>query len=86
MLVAPACSFSAQLECQTIVRWTRTGLRRARAEVKRLCRSLSLEEDQMMAIHQDLSENLTVVSIIRNYGISGTTIGGNIEMTEVEIQ
>ena len=86
MLIAQVCSFSAQLERQAIARRTRAGLARARAEGKRLGRPVSLDEDQMTAIHQDLVENMTVVAISRKYGIPRTTLRDNLERSEKKIQ
>ena len=86
MLIAQVCSFSAQLERQPIARRTRAGLARARAEGKRLGRPVSLDEDQMTAIHQDLAENMTAVAISRKYGIPRTTLRDNIERTESKVQ
>ena len=77
MLIAQACSFSAQLERQAIARRTRAGL--ARAEGKRLGRPLSLDEEQMTAIRQDLAESMTVAAISKKYGIPRTTLRDNIE-------
>ena len=77
MLIAQVCSFSAQLERQAIARRTRAGL--ARAEGKRLGRLLSLDEEQMTAIRQDLAENMTVAAISKKYGIPRTTLRDNIE-------
>ena len=62
------------------------GLARARAEGKRLGRPVSLDEDQMTAIHQDLAENMTVVAISRKYGIPRTTLRDNLERSEKKIQ
>ena len=84
MLIAQVCSFSAQLERQAIARRTRAGLARARAEGKRLGRPLSLGEDQMTAIHQDLAENMTVAAISRKYGISRTTLRDNLERAKIK--
>ncbi len=84
MLIAQVCSFSAQLERQAIARRTRAGL--ARAEGKRLGRPLSLDEEQMTAINQDLAENMTVVAISRKYGIPRTTLRDNLEMAESKVQ
>ena len=86
MLIAQVCSFSAQFERQAIARRTRAGLARARAEGKRLGRPLSLDEDQMTAIHQDLAENMTVVAISRKYGIPRTTLRDNIERAGRKVQ
>ena len=86
MLIAQVCSFSARLERQPIARRTRAGLARARAEGKRLGRPVSLDEDQMTAIHQDLAENMTAVAISRKYGIPRTTLRDNIERTESKVQ
>ena len=74
MLIAQVCSFSAQLERQAIARRTRAGLARARAEGKRLDRPLSLDEEQMTAIRQDITENMTVAAISKKYGIPRTTL------------
>ena len=79
MLIAQVCSFSAQLERQAIARRTRAGLARARAEGKRLGRPVSLDEEQMTAIRQDLSDNMTVAAISKKYGIPRTTLRDNIE-------
>ena len=86
MLIAQVCSFSAQLERQAIARRTRAGLARARAEGKRLGRPVSLDEEQMTAIHQDLAENMTVVAISRKYGIPRTTLRDNLEGAEGKVQ
>ena len=80
------CSFSAHLEHQAIARRTRTGLARARAEGKRLGRPLSLDEEQMMAIRQDLAESMTVAAISKKYGIPRTTLRDSIERTGMRIQ
>ena len=79
MLIAQVCSFSAQLERQAIARRTRAGLARARAEGKRLGRPLSLDEEQITAIRQDLADNMTVAAIGKKYGIPRTTLRDNIE-------
>ena len=86
MLIAQACSFSAQLERQAIARRTRAGLARARAEGKRLGRPLSLDEEQMTAIRHDLAENMTVAAISKKYGIPRTTLRDSIERTGMRIQ
>ena len=86
MLIAQVCSFSAQLERQAIARRTRAGLARARAEGKRLGRPVSLDEDQMMAIHQDLAENMMVAAISKKYGIPRTTLRDNIERAGRQVQ
>ena len=47
---------------------------------------MSLDEDQMTAIHQDLADNLKVVAISRKYGIPSTTLRDSIERTETKVQ
>ena len=86
MLIAQVCSFSAQLERQAIARRTRAGLARARAEGKRLGRPVSLDEEQMTAIHQDLAENMTVMAISRKYGIPRTTLRDNLERSGKKVK
>ena len=86
MLIAQVCSFSAQLERQAIARRTRAGLARVRAEGKRLGRPVSLDEEQMTAIHQDLAENMAVVAISRKYGIPRTTLRDNLERSGKKVQ
>ena len=86
MLIAQVCSFSAQLERQAIARRTQTGLARARAEGKRLGRPLSLDEEQMTAIHQDLAEKMTVTAINKKYGIPRTTLRDNIDRAGSGVQ
>ena len=49
-------------------------------------RPLSLDEEQMTAIHQDLAENMAVVAIGRKYGIPRTTLRDNIERVGMEVQ
>ena len=86
MLIAQVCSFSAQLERQAIARRTRAGLARARAEGKRLGRPVSLDDDQMRAIHQDLAEDMTVLAISGKYGIPRTTLRDNIQRVGMRFQ
>ena len=86
MLIAQVCSFSAQLESQAIARRTRAGLARARAEGKRLGRPLSLGEEQMTAIRQDLVDKMTVAAISKKYGIPRTTLRDNIQRAGTEVQ
>ena len=64
---------------------TRAGLARARAEGKRLGRPLSLDEEQMTAILQDLTDNMTVAAISKKYGIPRTTLCDNIERTGTRV-
>ena len=78
MLIAQVCSFSVQLERPAIARRTKAGLARARAEGRRLGRPLSLDEEQLTAIHQDLADNMTVAAIGKKYGIPRTTLRDNI--------
>ena len=78
MLIAQVSSLSAQLERQSITRRTRAGLARARAEGKRSGRPLSLDEDQTMAIRQDLADNMTVAAISKKYGIPRTALHDSI--------
>ena len=86
MLIARVCSFSAQLERKAIARRTRAGLARALAEGKRLGRPLSLDEEQMTAIRQDLAENMTVAAISKKYGIPRMTLRDNIESAVTEVK
>ena len=86
MLIAQVCSFSAQLERQAIARRTRAGLARARAEGKRLGRPLSLDEEQITAIRQDLADDMTVAAISKKYGIPRTTLRDNLERMGKEDQ
>ena len=69
-----------------MARRTRAGLARARTEGKRLGCPLSLDEDQIIAIHHDPAENLTVVAISRKYGIPRTTLCDNIERARITVQ
>ena len=48
-------------------------------EDKRLGRPLSLDEEQITAIRQYPSENMTVAAISKKYGITRTTLRDNIE-------
>ena len=84
ILIVQVCSFSAQLEGQAIARRTRAGLARARAEGKRLGRPLSLDEEQMTAICQDLADNMTVAAIGKKYGIPRTTLRDNLERANAQ--
>ena len=84
-LIAQVCSFPAQLERQAIARRTRAGLARARAEGKRLGLPVSLDEEQMTAIRQDLADDMTVAAISKKYGIPRTTLRDNIQKAGAEV-
>ena len=86
MLIARVCSFSTQLERQVVAQRTRASLARARAESKRLCRPLSLDEEQVPAIRQDIADNMTVADIREKHGIPRTTLSDNIVMDREQVQ
>lgn len=86
VLIAQVCAFSVQLERQSIVRRTRAGLERARAEGRRLGRRPRIDDEQMTAIHQDLAEKMTLAAIGRKYGIPRTTLRDNLERANVQSQ
>ena len=86
MLIARVCSFSTQLERQVVAQRTRASLARARAESKRLCRPLSLDEEQVPAIRQDIADNMTVADIRKKRGIPRMTLSDNIVMDGEQVQ
>ncbi len=55
------------------------------AQLERLGRAQSIDEEQMTAIYQDLAENMTVVAIGRKYGIPRTTLRDNLERTNAAV-
>ena len=82
MLIAQVCAFAAQLERQSIARRTTAGLKRARAEGKRLGRPPVLDEDQLTAIRQDLEEGMAVAAVARKYGVPRSTLRSALDRTE----
>ena len=48
-------------------------------------RPLTLDDDQMTAIQQDLAEQMSVAAISRKYGIPRTTVRDNLERTGFEL-
>ena len=87
MLVAQVCSFSAQLERQAIARRTRSGpgWRGPGQRASAWARPLTLDDDQMTAIQQDLAEQMSVAAISRKYGIPRTTVRDNLERTPATV-
>ena len=48
-------------------------------------RPLTLADDQMTAIQQDLAEQMSVAAISRKYGIPRTTVRDNLERTPATV-
>ena len=73
-ILASMAGYVASQERQAVSRRTKAGLENARANGKWLGRPPHLTDDQVAAILQDRSEDMSLIAISKKYGIPRTTL------------